>query len=192
MTTTPDALGLSPVRRYIILSAAGVSLPSPGVAKVRGAGSPRNWDIRQGYGVSGASLVFTGTGLAKFDVDIFMWEQEHWTLWQAFSALLTNPPPPPGVIPVSLGIDHPALNQKPWLITKVVVEDISSLEPNDTGLWSTTIKFIQYRKPKPALLPPLEGPPGSAVVPVPLTAQQKVNAALDAENAALRAKAAGP
>lgn len=189
MTTAATVPGIIPSRRYIILSGAGISLPSPGVAKVKGAGSPRNWDIRQGYGFSGASLVFTGTSLAKFDVDVFIWEPEHWLLWEAFSALLSNPPPPPGVIPVSLGIDHPILNAKPWLITKVVVEDISSWDVSDRGLWSTTIKFIQYRKPKPALLPPLEGPNGAGVVPVPMTAQQKANAALDAENAALRAKA---
>lgn len=189
MTTgAVDPAGLTPSRRYIVLSAGGISLPSPGVAKVKGAGSPRNWDIRQGYGYSGASLVFTGTGLSKFDVDIFLWESGHWPLWAGFSALLTNPPPPPGVIPSSLAIDHPALNQKPWLITKVVVEDVTSWERNDTGLYSTTIKFVQYRKPKPALLPPLEGPPGTGVVAVPLTAQQKINAQLDAENAALRGK----
>jgi hypothetical protein len=190
MTTTIDPAGLIPRRRYIILSAAGVSLASPGVAKIKGAGSPREWDIRKGYGFSGASLVFTGTGLAKFDVDIFIWEDAHWVAWELFSALLTNPPPPPGVMPTSLGIDHPLLNKKPWLITKVVVEDISSWEVSDTGLWSLTISMLQYRKPKPAILPPLEGPPGTSVAPVPLTAQQKINAALDTENAALRAAAA--
>jgi hypothetical protein len=164
---------------------------SPGVAKIKGAGSPRDWDIRKGYGFSGASLVFTGTSLSEFDVDIFIWEPEHWLLWEAFSALLTNPPPPPGVLPTSLAIDHPLLNKKPWLITKVVVKDISSWEVSDLGLWSLSIKFIQYRKAMPALLPPLEGPPGAGVAPVPLTAQQKINAALDADNIALRAKAGG-
>lgn len=188
MTTQADPLGLIPSRRYIILSAAGVSLPSPGVAKIKRAGSPRNWDIRKGYGFSGASLVFTGTGLAKFDVDLFLWEPEQFVLWEAFSALLTNPPPPPGVIPTSLSIDHPILNKKPWLITKVVVEDVSSWECNEYGLWSLTISFIQYRKAAPALLPPAEGPPGASKVPVPLTAQQKINAELAAENAALRAQ----
>lgn len=190
MSTEFDALGLMPTRRYIILSAAGVSLPSPGVAKIKKAGSPREWDIRKGYGFSGASLVFTGMGLAKFDVDLFLWTPSHFLQWEAFSVLLTNPPPPPGVLPTSLAIDHPILNKKPWLITKVVIEDVSTWDCNDTGLWSLTISFIQYRKALPALLPPLEGPPGASKVPVPMTAQQKLNAALDAENAALRAKAA--
>lgn len=183
---------LAPVQSYITLTAPGLSLPSPGIARIKGAGTPREWDVRKGYGYSGASLVFTGTGLAKFDVDIFIWEPEDWLLWEAFSFLLTNPPPPPGVMPTSLSIKHPLLNKKPWLITKVVVEDVSSWDVNETGLWSLTIKFIQYRKPAPALLPPLEGPPGTGVAPVPLTAQQKINAQLDAENAALRAKASTP
>ncbi len=180
---------LIPRGRFIILAAAGVSLASPGVCTIKGAGSPRTWDIRKGYGYTGASLVFTGTSLSEFDVDITIWEPEHWALWEAFSVLLTNPPPPPGVLPVSLSIFHPILNKKPWLIDKVVVKDVSSWDVSDSGRWTTTIKFIQYRKPMVALLPPKEGPPGVGVAPVPLTAQQKINAALDAENATLRAKA---
>ncbi len=187
--TTGAVNPLIPKQTNIILSGMGISLASPGVAVIKGAGSPREWDTRKGYGYSGASLVFTGTSLSEFDVDILIWEDAHWVQWEAFAVLLTNPPPPPGVIPISLGIDHPILNKKPWLITKVVVKDVSSWEVSDTGLWNCTIKFIQYRKPKVALLPPKEGPPGTGVAPVPLTAQQKINAALDAENAALRAKA---
>jgi hypothetical protein len=191
MTTASDVARLTPSRRYIILSAPGISLPSPGVAKIKGSGAPREWDIRKGYGFSGASLVFTGEGLAKFSVDIFVWEPEHWILWEAFSALLTNPPPPPGTLPTSLSIDHPILNKKPWLITKVVVgsEGIGFWENDGLGLWSVTIPFVQYRKAKPAILPPLEGPPGTTAVAPPLNAQQKINAALDAENAELRARA---
>ncbi len=181
---------LIPNRRYIILSAAGISLPSPGVAVIKGAGSPREWDVRKGYGYSGASLVFTGTGLSEFEVDLFLFEPEHWAVWTAFAVLLTNPPPPPGVIPVSLGFDHPRVNRAPWFINKVVVKDVSSFETGDTGMESCTIKFIQYRKPVVALLPPKEGPPGASVVPVPLTAQQKINAKLDADNQALELKLA--
>lgn len=184
--------GLVPLQRYIVLSAAGISLPSPGVCKLKNVGSPRNWDIRPGYGISGATIFFMGNGISEFEVDIFIWEDPgHWIQWEAFSVLLTSPPSPPGTLPTSLGIGHPMLNKKPWLISKVVVADVGGWEVNDTGLWSLTIKFKQDRRAKPAGLAPLEGPPGTGPVVVPLTAQQQLNRDLDAQNAELRAKAGG-
>lgn len=185
--------GLAPVQRSIILFALGLVFPSPGVAKIKGSGAPRNWDIRQGYGIDGASLFYKGAGLAEFDVDIFIWEPEHWVQWEIFATVLTNPPSPPGVIPTTLGIAHPILNRKPWLINKVVVNKAIGLwESNDTGLWSVTIPFIEYRKARPVLLPIKEGPPGIAGTAVATTKTQQAIAAQDAANAALRAKNAVP
>lgn len=185
--TTRFIPGVQPIQRNIILSALGAAFPSPGVAKIKGSGAPRNWDIRMGYGIDGASLFYKGSGLAEFDVDIFIWEPEHWLLWEVFATVLTNPPAPPGVLPTTLGITHPILNKRPWLITKVVVNKAISLwERNDTGLWSVTIPFIEYRKARPVLLPIKEGPPGISGTAVAQTAQQKINAEADARNAALR------
>jgi hypothetical protein len=157
-----DALGLFPHQDFIVLAGA----QSPGKAVPKGAGSPRDWDIRKGYGLSGAGVVFTGENLTKFDVDIFLWDETQFVAWEIF-AQLTLVNPPLGVRPTSMSIQHPILNMRPLSITQVVVEDVTQWECNDDGLWACTIKFIKYRPPKPALLKPFEGPPGApeAVAP---------------------------
>jgi len=155
-----DLLGGPPHQDYIILAGA----PSPGLAVVRGAGSPRKWDVRDGYGLTGAVCVFMGEGLAAFDVDVFCWEPQHFLAWQAF-ARLTLANPPIGARPMSLSIEHPVLNDVPLSISQVVVTNVTQWEqaPDDTGLWVRTISFLQYRKPRPALVKPFEGPPGSPI-----------------------------
>jgi hypothetical protein len=138
-------LSLAPMEDFIILGA----FPSPGRAIVRPANSPRDWDIRKGYGFSGATIVYTGAGLAKFEVDITLWDDPiHWTEWDIFAPILAKPVPP-----VVTGIDivHPLLNMAPWNITSVVVEDVSGFEESDYEEFTCTIKFIQFRAPVPAL-----------------------------------------
>jgi hypothetical protein len=155
-----DLLGGPPYQDYIVLAGER----SPGLAHVRGAGSPRNWDIRAGYGFTGAVVVFTGTGLAKFDVDIFAWENEHFGAWKKFARRCLMAPAP-GLRATSMSIQHPELNDPPLTITQVVVEDVTQWEqsPSDPGLWARAIKLIQYRKPTPILVKPAEGPPGSPI-----------------------------
>jgi len=49
----------------------------PASSRSGGASNPRGWDVRQGYGTSGATVVYTGDGLAKFSIKVFLWEDEH-------------------------------------------------------------------------------------------------------------------
>lgn len=163
---------------------------SPGLCKVRGGGSPRTWDIQQGYGLSGATIVFTGAGLSKFEVDIFAWLPEHFPAFDRFAAKVLALPAPVRNAK-SLAITHPLLNTPPVSIFQCVVEDVTQWEESDeTGLWMRTIKCIHFRAPKPLLVKPQEGPPGSpvAVVPDPEVAQIRAN---NAAIAALGAQLAG-
>lgn len=174
-----DLLGGPPYRDYIMLAGKR----SPGLAVVRGAGSPRNWDIRQGYGFTGAFVVFTGGGLAKFEVDIFAWESSHFEDWKTF-ARRTLMPPTRGMRALSMSIAHPQLNDPPLSITQVVIEDVTQWEqsPSDDGLWARTIKMIQFRGPMPALITPAQGPtPLSVVVAPPATPEEREISALTAE-----------
>lgn len=159
-----DVVGGPPHQDFIVLAGA----PSPGLAVVKGAGSPRNWDVQKGYGLTGATTIFTGQDLSKFDVDIFCWEPEHFLAWQVF-ARLTLVNPPIGARPTSLSIQHPTLQDPPLTISQVVVTNVSQWEqdPDGSGLWSRTISFLEYRKPRPALVKPFEGPPGSPVAVQP-------------------------
>ena len=59
-------LSLAPMQDFIILG----PFQSPGRAIVRSLQSPRDWKINKAYGQSGASLIYTGANLAKFEVDI--------------------------------------------------------------------------------------------------------------------------
>lgn len=144
----------APTQDFILLN----NVQSPGVAKVRGAGSPRNWDMQQGYGLSGAVLYYVGTPLAKFEVDIMVWLPAHFEQWRAF-AKATLALPAPKRIQTSMSIQHPELNDYPIEIFQCVVEDVGKWEQDDTGLWMRTIKFWAFRAPKPVLVKPDEGPP---------------------------------
>lgn len=143
-------------QRYIVLA----NLPSPGLAIVTGAGIPLDWDIRKGYGFSGASVVYTGDNLAEFVVTIQMWTQVQLDEWKAFSQLLKRPPR--GALAKAMAIQHPLLDELG--IDKVVYRRRSQLTPSPTGLWVVEIQFLQYRKPEPAL-----GRPNGAIPNAPGT-----------------------
>ncbi len=153
-----------PHQDFIVLAGA----PSPGLAVLKQPGSPRKWDVRDGYGITGAVCVFMGEGLAAFDCDIFCWKDAHFVAWPIWARLcLVNPPI--GARPTSMSIQHPILQDPPLKIDQVVVTNVTGWEqdPDGGGLWARTISFLQYRKPRPALVKPFEGPPGSPVVVPP-------------------------
>jgi len=130
-----------PSQDYIVLAGRR----SPGFAEVRGCGSPRSWDVQQGYGFTGAVAIFTGEGLAKFEVDIYAWEPAHFVAWKEW-AKATLAPPTPKNRSTSMAIEHPLLNDPPLTITQVVVEDVSQWEqdPDGGGLWCRTVKYGPY------------------------------------------------
>lgn len=153
-----------PQQDYIMLG----GLRSPGRATIIGCGSPRDWDIRKGYGYSGAVVVFTGDSLAKFKVAIDLWLPAHFAEWNRFAkACLAKPPL--GLKPKAMDISHPLLELEPLKVTSVVVEDCSQFDEDDEGLYTCVIDFLQYRAPKPAIGKPLASIP-NAVKKVP-TAQ---------------------
>lgn len=157
----------------------------PGIAVVRGAGTPRKWDKRAGYGITGAYLVFTGDDLASFEIDIIIWDEEHWTEWLAFAPVLEKPKA--GQRPKAIGIMHPLVNRPPWRITSVVVDDVLQFEPDADGeIWICTIKVTPFKGPAPALSKPTAAIPGaSAPVPTAQDAADKKIQALTQEMAGL-------
>lgn len=169
-----DPFGLIPAEDFIILA----GLRSPGVATIKGAGSPRKWDCQDGYGFSGGSTRFIGNKLAKFDVEIAIWDPAHWVEWQAFSVLLKKPAGGAVIPMVGLGISHPLLNKAPLEITAVVVDDVSVFVQDEYGLWTCTIKFIEFARPKPALGKPLAEIPAASKAP-PSAADKAIQARID-------------
>ena len=174
-----------PYQDYIILGGA----KSPGRATIVGAGSPRDWDKRKGYGFSGAFVIYTGDNLAKFKVQIDLWTPDQFAEWAKFAKLCLVKPPT-GTKPKAMDIQHPLLSMDPIKITSVVVEDCSQFTEDDDGLWSCTIDFLQYRAPMPALGKPLASIP-SVKKPKP-TAKDAAEVEIEKLTEQFKALANGP
>jgi hypothetical protein len=164
-----------PNQDWIVLGAS-TSSRSPGKATVRGPNRPQGWDVRKGNALSGATAVPTGAELAKFTVLIEIWEATQYAEWKVFAkTYLTRAAVIVGGSPRALAIVHPMVNDPPYSITEVVVEDVVALEEDRDGKYAYEIHFLEYCKPKPA-----EGKAAAAIpvatAPQP-TAQEKVIAA---------------
>lgn len=150
-------------------------VPSPGVATIVGAGSPRTWDKKKGWGYSGATLVYTGADLSDFDVILTIWQKTglQWAQWEAFALVLDLAPV--GVLAKSKSIVHPVLNRAPLSITSVVIRDVGQWEQSKTGLWTCRIGMTAYRAPMPALGKPNGTIPASGAI-APFAADPEIEA----------------
>lgn len=131
---------------------------TPGICDIVGASSPRKWDERDGYGLSGATLWFKGVGLAHFSIKLRLYTDQDWEDWYAFKPLVERPPL--GKWPKSKDIHHPLLVDLG--IKSIVIEDLLQAErTDDSGEWTQEIKAIEFRTPKFTLAKP----DGSAATP---------------------------
>jgi hypothetical protein len=155
-----DALGAAtfPYQRYVMFGA----FKTPGVAKIRPPTSPRTWNIQQGYGADGASVIYVGGGLAEFEVDIFLWEKLQFLDWELFATAVLGKPVPPFGIGSAMGVQHPLLNMKPWSIKSVVIKDVTGFDVSPTGLYVCSLKCLEYRQPKAAVARPIAAIPAAA------------------------------
>lgn len=117
---------------------------TPGIAEVIGASSPRKWDERDSYAISGAFLVFHGKQLAHFIVRLRLYSVEDWSDWHAFRPFIA-PVPRRGRPAKAIDITHPILAELG--IRSVVVEDILQPEQTADGEWTIDIKLIEFRAP---------------------------------------------
>lgn len=140
---------------------------TPGIAWIEGASSPRSWDVRKGYGVSGATVVFKGVPPAAFKLMIVLTTPEDWDAWHAWRPIVARPPTPDGTAtarplrPAALDIVHPIPNDLG--IRSVVVTDVKQPVESDPGKWTIEIGLLEFRAPVRALVRPT----GSDNVPTP-------------------------
>jgi hypothetical protein len=135
---------------------------TPGLGMVEGAGSPRAWDERGGYGLSGSTLVFTGLKLSEFTFKIRLYSTQDWNDWHSFKEIVKKPPP--RVRPRAIDFWHPFTEDLG--IKSVVVLDVSQPEQVDeTGVWEISIKLKAYRRPKLTLAKP-DGSQAGPVDPI--------------------------
>jgi hypothetical protein len=123
---------------------------SPGYANVAGLGSPRNWEERQGYGLSGSTLVFTGVKIANWDVEIELATAKEWDEYHSWRQVIKKPPP--RVRPKALDVWHPFLEMHE--IKSAVVVDETQPTEREPGIWVVKISFKQWRRPRIAMAKP--------------------------------------
>lgn len=127
---------------------------SPGLADVSGASSPREWDERKGYGLSGSFSVFCGRRLAHFSVKLRLSTVEHWADWYAWKGIVDKIPKRRGAGKDSGNLDiwHPVLEGLD--IRAVGVAEVMQPEQTDHGEWTIEVKFIEFRHPRVTLAKP--------------------------------------
>lgn len=137
---------------------------TPGLCDIEGANSPRNWDERDGYGLSGATVIFKGVKLSHFSIKFRLYTVEDWNDWHAFAPTVAKPPL--GKRPRALDIAHPITDEVQ--IRSVVVDDVLAPAQTGDGEWTVEVKLIEFRKPRLALAKPQ----GSTATPVDPIEQQ--------------------
>lgn len=133
---------------------------TPGIATIEGLSSPRKWDERRGYALSGSTVVFRGIGLSSFKIKIRLYTTADWKEWDTFRPIVQRPPRntthnPEGDSarlfdrPRALAIQHPFAEQAG--VAACVVTDLSAPEQTGDGEWTITISMLEFRRPQRAL-----------------------------------------
>lgn len=143
---------------------------TPGFCEIVGADSPRQWDERVGYGLSGATVFFHGIRLSHFSIKFRLYTAQDWDDWAAFKPLVDRPPI--GKRSRSIDIAHPILGDLG--IGSIVIENVIAPEQTDDGEWTIELKVIEFRRPTAAMAKP-EGSTATPVDPM----EQKIGAKLD-------------
>ncbi len=123
---------------------------SPGLAEIVNADSPRRWDERKGYGLSGAIIIFRGVMLSHFVIRLTLVTSQDWADWYAWKPIVDKPPF--GTRPKALDIVHPITEGLG--IKACGIENVGQPVQSDDGLWLVDIKCIEYRRPEIALAKP--------------------------------------
>lgn len=144
------------------------------------------WEVRKGTYLSGATVIPTGDELVEAEFLVEIWDPLDFVAFRAFRASYLKKP----LIGVAgaptaaaLGIDHPELQDLG--VASVVVREVNPVTNDGFGVWTTTVKFLQYRPPQPALGRPDATIPDAAP-PVP-TAQDNLEREVEQAGAALQA-----
>lgn len=123
---------------------------TPGLAELTGFASPRRWDERRGYALSGSTVVFRGIGLARGKLVIRLYSEQDWADWHAFAPVVQRPPPMER--PRALEIVHPITEGLG--VRAVVVEDVTQPTQTGHGEWTIEITLLEFRRPTIALAVP--------------------------------------
>ncbi len=140
-----------PTQDFIILGGE----KSPGKATVSSAAFTRKYDVREPYGTTGGSTVYHGDEIKHAEVLIELWDKSQFSEWERFAKKVLFAKPGK----TALSIDHPILAAIQF--KECQVEGVTAWDEDDEGLWSCTIKLLEFKRPKPALSKPLAAIPNA-------------------------------
>jgi len=122
---------------------------SPGLCTVVGADSPRKWDVRNGFGLSGAWTIYLGIGISTFSIKFRLYGQRDkspdWLAWNKFEAAVLMKPPN-NKRPKTRDIWHRELER--LKIKSVGVANVKQPVDLGKGEWEVEVELIEYRLPK--------------------------------------------
>ena len=128
---------------------------SPGRCSFQGLGRPHNWQVLEGYGLSGQTMIYRGPAICDFTLTIELFGQsrqlaESFAQWAAFSKVITPKQPVTALKPFLVDMQHPLLAAAE--IKTVAVQDpgVPSKAP-DADRWTIVVKLKSYRPPIIAL-----------------------------------------
>lgn len=146
-----DFTGAFPDQDYITLG----GMSSPGKATVTAGDFVAKYDVAEGYGQSGGSTIYHGDTIKHAEVTIELWLPEHFAQWEVFSRTILFKKPIRGT---AITVHHPVLKAIQFI--ECQVEAVSAFQDDGTGLWSCSIKLLEFRRPKAMLSKALVAIPG--------------------------------
>lgn len=128
---------------------------TPGIAKISpGAALKIKWDKKPATGTSGATTKLTGEEVNEFTLTVKFWPgvngqsgfEQRFKWENEILPLLKEAKKGKSAI----SFYHPAVSDEPMNVQAVVPEEIGVYEQDDAGVWSVSVKLIEFRPPKPA------------------------------------------
>lgn len=136
--------------------------PCPGLCTLTSVNAAQGWDIREGYGLSWATLVPKGEELSKLEFEVEIWTKADSVAFDAYAAKYLSRPAPaqPGTMkPKSFGFTHDQASAPPYSVSSVVVLDVTYLGQREAGKVAHKITLLEWRPPLPAPARPDQSTP---------------------------------
>lgn len=125
--------------------------PSPGTCAPTGHDRWKDWDVQKAKGTTGASSQLNGDPIGQFSItfklsyDYAPGDQDDFARWDEFQKLIESMTA--GPTPVALPIYHPDLARQGF--THVSSGGVGGMVHDGQGGATVTVKFIEYKPPKP-------------------------------------------
>ncbi len=116
---------------------------SPGLAKIGDFKTKREFDVKKGKGIFGATITFVGRPPSTGSITFYLWEPAHFDAWVAFRPLFKFDPTKKAI--QAIDIFHPALTEID--MNSFVCEGIGATTHEGKGLYSITVDLLEFFPP---------------------------------------------